>query len=45
MRFIVLTAVFCACSAYKDNPAEELVEAEIRQITGLDIDLTSEDGK
>lgn len=48
MKYLPLLMITTACSLlniYPDSPAEEWVEAEIRQYTGLDIDFTSTDGK
>lgn len=44
MRYIIFLFAI-SCSLYPDNPAEELIEQEIRDLTGIDIDLTSTDGK
>ena len=37
---------FCGCSHLPDDsPPEEFLEDVIEDVTGLDIDLTSEDGQ
>lgn len=42
---VALVLTLSSCSSAPDSPAEEYLEAKIRDYTGLDIDLTSEDGK
>lgn len=43
---IVVNGFLNGCSHfYPDNPVEELVEEGIKEVTGLDVDLTSTDGK
>lgn len=44
--FIPLLVANCDyISIYPDSPLEELAEQGIERLTGLDIDLSSEDGK
>jgi len=47
MRLLAATVIFLSSCATlpHDSPPEEAIEAVIREETGLDIDLTSEDGK
>lgn len=44
----LLAVCFClaGCSLFPpDNPVEELIEDEIKAVTGLDIDLSADDEK
>lgn len=47
MSFLLLAGIFLSGCAYfpPDNPIEELIEKEIDNLTGLDIDLSADDEK
>lgn len=42
---IFLSVAGCCCHTAQDGPFEEAIETQIERFTGLDIDLTSEDGQ
>jgi hypothetical protein len=46
LSIVVSGILIPGCSRFvNDGPLEELIEEGIEELTGLDVDITSEDGK